>query len=353
MTVQRMPSLRGKIPDEAAQAIEDLYTQINQVNNRITHESKNLQTGIDLANQQLTSQSAKLQQAMSIIPVAQLTAQGVSSGINAQGSILPSPTGGLLYNNATANTIVWYYTGLIIYLPDGTTIPVPDTTVANPSISVGGLTPSTTYNFYPYYSIDQRNVLWAMASGGTGTPPAAYAAKNIVAAQIANGDGNIAISPQSSVTAAATGGGGGGGGGGGSGCIRQTMLVQTRKRLLSIGACRVGEEILGPEGWTIVSKKHTSTQPEFLRFTFGLGEYLEVTPSHIMNLYKSGFPSPAKSWTMADMLKSRSGLPAKLMSISVVSEADEASLIECNPYHEFFVGATTAGLTMHNIPPVK
>jgi hypothetical protein len=353
MVVPRIPSLRGKIPDEAAAAIEELYRQLNQVNNRVTNESLNLQSAIQGVGAKVGSQAAQLSQALSIIPSAQLLSGGVSSGINTQGSVLPTPTGGLLYNNATASTIIWYYTGLIIYLPDGTQIPVPDTTVANPSISISGLTPSTTYNFYPYYSVDFKTVLWAVAPGGTGTPAAAYVAKSILAAQIANGDGNIAISPQSSVTAAATGGGGGGGGGGGSGCIRQSMLVQTRRSLLRLGNCRVGEEILGPEGWTIVSKKHTSTQPEFLRFTFGLGEYLEVTPSHIMNLYKTGFPSPAKSWTMADMLKSRCGLPAKLMSISVVSEADEASLVECNPYHEFFVGATTAGLVLTNSVPIK
>ena len=268
-------------------------------------------------------------------------------------SLMATPTGGLLYNNATANTIKWYYTGLIIYLPDGTVIPVPDTTAANPSISVSGLTPSTTYNFYPYYNVDRKQVLWALVPGGTGTPAAAYAAKSILGAQEANGDGNIGLSPASSVTAAATSGGGGGGGGGGSGCVRSTMVVQTRKSLLRLGNLQIGDEILGPTGWTFVERKKTTVQPHFIRFDFGRGDFLDVTTTEPMPNFQNGLRLPAKLWSMENMLKSRSGMPAVIQSISLVSESDQAVSLLLNPYHEFFVGGKRASLVLSNSVPVK
>src|SRR5271155_816138 len=353
MPVQNRYSLKGKIPDEAAQSIDDLYTVAGQLQSQITNTQEKLQQQITAAQQAIAQQGGQISQAMTVIPAAQLTAQGVSSGTTAQGSILPTPTGGLLYDNATANTIKWYYTGLIIYLPDGTVIPVPDTTVANPSILVSGLTPSTTYNFYPYYNVDRKQVLWALVPGGTGTPAAAYAAKSILGAQLANGDGNIGLSPASSVTAAATSGGGGGGGGGGSGCVRSSMVVQTRRSLLTLAHLQIGDEILGPTGWTFVERKKTTVQPHFIRFDFGRGDFLDVTPTEPMPNFQNGLRRPAKLWSMENMLKSRSGMPAVIQSISLVPESDQAVSLLLNPYHEFFVGGKRATLVLSNSVPVK
>ena len=349
----RAPALRGKADDAVVAAIQDLYDKISQQQKAIlvTQAAVVSLPTADQINSQL--KSAKTEQSLSTIAAAQLTSQGVSTGITGQGSILPVPSTGLLYDNATANTIKWYSTGLMIYLPDGRVIVVPDTTVAAPIISVGGLTPSTTYYFYPCYNLDLGMVQFIVVTGGTGTPAAAYTAKSVLAAQGASGDGKIALAPTTSVTAAATSGGGGGGGGGGSGCIRSTMLVQGKRGIIALGHARLGELIKGPEGWTTLTTKKPSAQPEFLRFKFGLGDWIDVTPSHPMATYKSDVLVPAKSLCFADQIPTRSGLPARIIGIELLEESGQAESIECSPFHTFYVGGGMPNLVGHNFNPLK
>jgi hypothetical protein len=348
----RLPSLRGKADDAVVKAINDLAGALLQHQSSI----KQLQSQLNAVPtaKQISAQftAARTEQALAVLPIAQLAGQGVSSGISAQGSILPTPSIGLLYDNATAGTIKWYSTSLVIYLPDGRSIPIPDTTVGAPIISVSGLAVAT-YNFYPYYNLDLGMVQFVQVTGGTGTPPAAYAAKSILAAQAVNGDGKIPLSSTGSVQAAATGGGGGGGSGGGSGCIRSEMLVETRKGSVSLARVRVGQEIAGPEGWTIVKQKASSMQPEFMRFTFGLGDWIDVTPSHPMLAYQAKVMTTAKSWCFADKMPTRSGLPARIVEIRRIEESGEAELIECAPHHTFFVGGAKPDLVFHNFIALK
>ena len=180
---------------------------------------------VTLKNQQEASQAqaaAQIQKSAlkteSLITTVQgfnLILTGSSSPIRTgQVSVLPMSIGSVFYDNATAGTIKWYFTGLKILWPDGTSTVVPDTTLANPSISVSGLTAGNTYSFYPFYDVSQLNVQWVQTSGGVGTPPAAYLGGSTLAGQQQNSDGNVAISV-GAITAAATAGGGGGGSGGG------------------------------------------------------------------------------------------------------------------------------------------
>lgn len=355
MPIQKRPSLTSKSSQaQVAQAVNDSFNTTQLLQGKVNSALNDASGRLDQVEATVQSQGAEIAQAISLIPTQQLAGQGSSSGINAQGSVLPTPTGGLLYNNATANTIVWYYTGLVIYLPDNSVINVPDTSVANPSISISGLTPSTTYNFYPYYSVARKQVLWAQVAGGAGTPPAAYAAKSIVAAQLANGDGNIGLSSTTSVTAAATSGGGGGGGGGGSGCIRASMFLQTRNGMASLRTLKIGDEILGPEGWTFIEKKKTSLENTFIRFKFGEAEFLDVTPGHGLEPWREKQKLAAKLWNLEHLLKSKNGMPARIRSIERLLETDMASLITCNPFNEFFCGGATPNFTLHNhAVPVK
>lgn len=345
-------SLRGKIPDDALKGISELADRHAQVSGSVKTLRSEFSTQLADNLKARSIQSSQIQQILSILPSFDLTT-GKSTSLQAQGSILPTPTVQIFYDNATANTIKWYHTGLVVGQPDQTQIVIPDTTVANPDISVSGLTPSTTYTFYPYYSFDLRRVLFAQVPGGVGTPPAAYTSGNFLAAQLVNGDGNYALSSISSVTAAATSGGGGGGHGGGSGCIRTRMVVQGRHSILRLAHVKQGDEINGPEGWTVLKKKKSCQQPEFIRFRFGLGDSLDVSPTHPMQAYRSIVQVPAKAWSMADMIGTRSGLPAKLVGIELLEEEDEACWVECSPSHLFYIGASAPNLVMHNVVPVK
>jgi len=346
-------SLRGKIPDDALKGISDLYDKTQQASGSIKTNNSDLSARVSAAEKSQQTQAIQLSQILSILPNFDLTTSGKSTGLNSQGSVIPVPTTGLLYDNATANIIKWYSTGLTLYPPDGSIIVVPDTTVANPIIAVSGLTPSTTYNFYPYYSVDLRRVLFAQVAGGVGTPPAAYTAKSVLAAQAANGDGTIAISPTSSVTAAATSGGGSGGSSGGSGCFRSSMMVQGKGGIVTLHVLKPGDEIFGPEGWTTLKKKIPSMQMEFLRLRFGLGDSLDVAPSHPLKPYRSEVLFPANTWSMVDMIATRSGLPAKLVGIERLDEEDEACWIQCAPSHLLFIGKDAPNLVVSNSVPVK
>lgn len=115
----------------------------------------------------------------------------------------------------TTTSITIYYDGtngsgaVVVYRDDGT--------VSNAvfgSTAVTGLSPNTTYYFYPYFDQSTGGVVFV--SGGTGSPAIAFAARSITAAaqqqgavnHIALANGAIAIATPSSGTASATGLGG-------------------------------------------------------------------------------------------------------------------------------------------------
>lgn len=127
---------------------------------------------------------------------------------------------------ATTSVVTFYWDGtngsvpLSIYRDDGTIVtPI----VGNQLVS--GLSPSTTYYFYPYYDETLGQVRWASVSGvSIGTPGYAFTAKNILAAQIQILRNHVPLATllaTNGVTTPASGSqggsGGSGGGGGGSG----------------------------------------------------------------------------------------------------------------------------------------
>src|SRR5579864_5388058 len=167
------------------------------------------------------------------------------SGVLMRGSVPPTWSGAFTYASTTTS-ITWSWSGLVIYRADGTT-----TAVANGSLAVSGLTPATTYYFYPYW--DDAALALAWIAGGAGNPANAQSAKTIVAAQQQALQGRIPLSA-GAIAAATTASGTGGGSGGGSGsCVRAGMLVLSFDRgVIDIEKLRVGELIMGREGWTRV-----------------------------------------------------------------------------------------------------
>lgn len=132
---------------------------------------------------------------------------------------------------ATTSSISFYW--------DGTNSSVPfqiyrdDNTIFGPFITgspqvVTGLSPNTTYFFYPYWNESAQRIQFASVPGvSIGSPAIAFTAKNALAAQqqILRGRlmlGSIAattgiVTPAAGTTTTSAGGGGGGGGGFGQG----------------------------------------------------------------------------------------------------------------------------------------
>lgn len=145
------------------------------------------------------------------------------------GSTPFSTTGSFAYTS-TPTSITWYWDGtngsstITIYRADNTT-----TGPLSGSQAVTGLSPSTTYNFYPYYNEVTKAIEWV--AGGSGTPDYAQASagsKTLIQAQNLRTRIPLSISGMPGTTpASGSGGGTGGGGGGGGGCFTGNVRIKT------------------------------------------------------------------------------------------------------------------------------
>ncbi len=340
------PDTEQSVKDAIRKAYDDLYF----LQDRINKVAQGAASKTSLSS--LQSQASAVQTRLASMSGYDFQTTGSSSSVRrSQGSMLPTISGSLTYDNATANVVKWFSTGLTILWPDGVTTLIPDTTVGTPSISVSGLAVGS-YFFYPYYSISLNLVQWALVSGGTGTPAVAYAAKSAAAAQVIQADGNVALSV-GGISAAATGGGGGGGSGGGSGCLRSSMLVEREDGIVPLWKCQVGDEILGPQGLTVIKRRIVQPQWGIIHLECG-PTWIETSPSHPFLKYPLKEFVPARDWSLKDSLFSRSGVPFSTRRIEVLPEEQaDVILIECSPSHEFYAGGGRPDLLIHNFQPLK
>lgn len=206
--------LKGKVPQEVEQAFIDAHARIDGALN----DFRTLQAAVAQlpTNAQLQAHSAIVAQALASMSAFDTTVAGVSTAHKGQSSILPTVNGTFAYTSSTSG-ITWYWDGtngstlLTIMWPDGSTTPVPPA-----NFTVGGLSASTTYRFYPYFDTIFGGIKFAIASGGLGSPAAAYSGTNLGAAAIAAADTHVSAT-SNAMTAATTSSGSGGGSGGGRG----------------------------------------------------------------------------------------------------------------------------------------
>jgi hypothetical protein len=276
------------------------------------------------------------------VRVAALTDGAVDptkAGVLAKGSVPPTWSGAFTYA-ATSSSITWSWIGLTIFRADGATTAVPDG-----SLAVSGLSASTTYYFYPYYDELSKAIGWV--AGGVGTPANAQPAKTNLAAQQQALQGHVPLS-QGAMVAATTASGSGGGSGGGSGsCLRAGMVVLSRDRgTVPIETCRVGEQILGRDGWTKVIRHEVRPADTFIRLHFSNEEILDVTPHHIFTL-ADGSPMRAERLCLCDVLVGRFS-KLTLRTIEAVVEDGAKVSVGCEPCHEFYAGRHAATVLTHN-----
>lgn len=265
-------------------------------------------------------------------------------GVLAKGSVPPTWSGSFTYVSTTSS-LAWSWSGLTIYRADGSTTAVP-----NGSVSVTGLSPATTYYFYPYW--DETSSALGWVAGGSGAPAMAQPAKTNVAAQQQAMQGRVPLS-QGAVVAATTASGTGGGSGGGSGnCLREGTMVLTRERgTVPLETCKVGEHLrcpneCGGETWTRIVRLEVRDADMFIRLHFSNTETLDVTPHHIFTL-ADGSPMRAERLCMSDIFVGRFGR-ITLRKIETVVQESRKVTITCEPNHQFFAGRDTATILTHN-----
>ena len=257
----------------------------------------------------------------------------------AKGSVPPTWNGSFTYTSTTT-TIAWSWSGLTIFRADGTATAIPNGTMA-----VTGLSPATTYYFYPYWDETAHVLQWV--GGGVGAPANAQTAKTNAAAQQQSLQGRIPLSQGAMVAATPTSGTGGGSGGGSGSCLRAGTVVLSRERgTVAIESCRIGDHILGREGWTKIVRHETRPADTFIRLYFSNEEILDVTPHHIFTL-ADGSPMRAERLCLCDILVGRFAR-LTLRKIEAISEDGQKVSVGCEPSHEFYAGRFAATVLTHN-----
>jgi hypothetical protein len=155
----------------------------------------------------------------------------VGSGIlGAQGSIIPASGISVSYTT-TSTGVTFTWSSQSMTLSDTTTLTVP-----SGSTSYSGLSPSTTYYWYPYVRMSDGTIQSPAAP--VSSPSAAYTIQSYQ-------DGRSPLYPVQFTTPASGSGTGGGTGGGGSTCPESAELVMTKDGAKKAGDVRVGDELLG------------------------------------------------------------------------------------------------------------
>lgn len=266
------------------------------------------------------------------------------AGVLMKGSVPPTWSGAFTYVSTTTS-IAWSWSGLTIYRADGTTTLVP-----NGSLAVTGLTPGTTYYFYPYWNDAASAIGWV--AGGTGSPASAQTAKTNLAAQQQALQGLVPLSQGAVVAATTTSGTGGGSGGGSGSCLRAGTVVLTKERgTVGIETCRMGEHLRCPspaagESWTRIKLIEVRSADTFIRLHFSNAESLDVTPHHIFTL-ADGSPMRAERLCLSDILVGRFGR-VTLKRIEAIVEESQKVTVSCEPCHQFYAGRHAATILTHN-----
>jgi hypothetical protein len=266
-------------------------------------------------------------------------------GVLMKGSVPPTWSGVLTYISTTTS-ITWSWTALTIARADGSSTSIP-----NGSLAVNGLTPATTYYFYPYWDDIALALQWV--AGGAGSPANAQTAKTNSAAQQQSLQGRIPLS-QGAMVAATTASGTGGGSGGGSGsCLRAGTMVITKERgVVTVESCKVGEHLRSPgvatgtESWTSILDLQVRDADTFIRLHFSNAEALDVTPHHIFTL-ADGSPMRAERLCLSDILVGRFGR-LTLSKIEAIVEVGQKVSVSCEPNHQFFAGSRIPSVLTHN-----
>lgn len=257
----------------------------------------------------------------------------------AKGSVPPTWNGGFSYVT-TPTTVAWSWTGMELMRADGTATSIPDGTV-----SIGGLTGSTTYYFYPYWDETAQALLWA--GGGEGSPTYAQTARTNAAAQQQGLQGRVPLSAGAMMAATPASGTSGGTGGGSGSCLRAGMMVQSQQKgIVTVERCKVGDKLLGRDGWTRITRIEIAPATVFLRLYFSNDDLLEVTPQHMFTL-ADGSPIRAERLCLADLFVGKFGW-LTLRRMEVVREKSKKVLVSCSPRQEFYAGKLAPTVLTHN-----
>lgn len=178
----------------------------------------------------------------------------------------PSTVNGTLSYTSTTTSITWTWSSLKVYRSDGSTTSIP-----NGNKAFTGLSSSTPYWFYPYWSETSQSVNWA---GNANT------SSSITASQTMNLQNNVPLSAGGiKVTTPSSGSGGGSGGGGSNGCLHPSQRVWTKEGEKEASDLALGDLLFTAAGWSPILTLDVEDCGEWRRISFDGGREAWVTPS--------------------------------------------------------------------------
>ena len=254
-------------------------------------------------------------------------------------------------NPSSRITFSWDYTGgnAIILLDQENTEYTPQGNQA-----VTGLTPSTTYEFYPYYNRPMAAFMGSM-SDGVGTPPWVEIPssdpgvnRSRMAEWQRTGNIPLALNPVSISTPAS--GSGGGGGGGDGGCLHTGMLVKEVDRgIIRCEDVKVGDCLWSAgDQWVQVLDVDRRPHDLWAVIKFNNGAEVTVTTGHPFTL-SDGSMKRASELCMEDAIPTPTGI-AYPRSILFEQRDSEKVPITVQDPHTFYASADGINWVLtHNI----
>jgi hypothetical protein len=239
---------------------------------------------------------------------------------------------------------------LTIQRVDGTTISVDS---GNPTVT--GLTASTTYKWYPYYS-EVNKIIEHIVTGGVGTPPLLHTSptRDLYVEWYSLKNLPLSGSPIEVVTQATPSGGGsappaGGSGGGDNGCVEELMVVRELHRgsILAKNVW-VGDYLLyAPGTYARVESVGLYEHWEWCELVFTHGGGLTVTSGHPF-MTADGLVVRAWDLTLKTLLLWTDGV-CSACSIRYVKRKGYKVKITLEYPHVFYAGTDADRLTLtHN-----
>jgi hypothetical protein len=274
--------------------------------------------------------------------------------IGKQGSMSNTYTGALSYTSTTGS-ITWSWNINASRTDSAMTV-----NNYTGSQTITGLSPATTYNFYPF--IDEINQVVSMvATGGTGTPKWAHAGTSVAWTQEqARGDHFPLSSAPMAASTTASGTGGGGGGGVGGSCLRHDVLVREKSRgVIPVRDLELGDWIScpqdedTPEGWVeVIGLDKTRASREWVHTAFDVEDWLATTPGHPFTL-EDGSMKRAAQLTLEDPVPCATGIAYPVNHALEIYCASKISVTVRSARHVFYAGMKSPCILQHNLQPLS
>jgi len=236
---------------------------------------------------------------------------------------------------STTTSIRWSWAAGTVYRMDGTT-----TTINSGSLTVSGLSASTTYYFAPYYDEVAGAIKFVSGGTGVGSPASAYASQDPVAGGQMNMQSHAPLGWMSAVTPAS---GSGGGGGPPVCCLNGEQPVELPDgEYVHAAELVAGMRLTCPEGETQIVKACTEPWNRWVAITLSNDVGLLVAPDHRF-VDPAGVEIRASELRLEQILQARSGYAYVTQLERLERPGIKVSLEVCAP-HTYYV----QGILSHN-----